>query len=400
VSTAAAPTRVLHVIEPGSSLACSGSDAACLWLLTLIAQTPGLCHDVLVLGTQRDEEHLLALGIDTTDRITPLRGDPVLASRALERFIACRGGADATLAWTTRAGDALRAARAPNLRLASLAVAAGPGAGVKREESARESDPLPAGAKGETPSRSPEAQATEQGDIGRMTGPDEMPAPPSEADAHARSGVWPLPPRVHGRDDLRRALEIEDHEVVIAFISDRPEHTDPRVLIWAIDMLRLIGVPATALASSRAPAMTPARRMMPMARMGVGLIEVDGPTTPFMPACDILIAVGASRRMPGAPEVTAPAALLARAALVQGSPVLALESVARLAPSALTLEAMTPSAIVDQIVPLWRGGFRPGDRPARAAPKACPGAFDLPGPRLGESARAGPVGAPAGGPGR
>lgn len=349
--------RILHVIEPGSTLSPSGSDAACLWLRTLIAQTPALHHEVLALGTQHDEDHLLAMGVDTTDRITPVRGRPLHAASAVERFAARRAKPDITLAWSVEAGLACQGARTHDLRLALVrrAIETGPKAVRAR----------PGGAADQTAS---------PGDAG----------PGAEGRG---AGVWPLPAQARSREDIRTALEIENHELIVAVLSDRPGHADPRVLIWAVDMLRLIGIPATALASSLSRTVSPARRMMAKARMGVGMIVVDGPLTELMPACDVLVVTGdpGMNKAPDGGEGAGVGScvLLARAGLVQGSPVLALPQVVEAAPGAIAVSAMTPSAIVDQIVPLWRAGFRPGDRPIRAAPEARAADLGLPCARPG-----------------
>jgi hypothetical protein len=88
--------RLLHLIDPGE---CAWPAMAMLRAIRA-ASSSGVQHETLVIGGSDAAARAGAFGLESSSRIAPILGRPMLAAPALKRYLASRGGADVMVAWS------------------------------------------------------------------------------------------------------------------------------------------------------------------------------------------------------------------------------------------------------------------------------------------------------------
>ncbi len=98
-----------------------------------------------------------------------------------------------------------------------------------------------------------------------------------------RLGTMPVGP---SRQNLRVDLGVEEDELLIMPLAAPWSSLDAQHVIFLLGMLRVNGWKVSAVVPSCAWRLEGARRFARRAAVGTRLIVIDGPMTPWMPACD------------------------------------------------------------------------------------------------------------------
>lgn len=149
------------------------------------------------------------------------------------------------------------------------------------------------------------------------------------------------------RDFLRTQLDVDEEEFVIFPVAAPWSSLDCQRLAFLLGMLRVNGKRVTALVPANAWRLEGGRTFCKRAGVGARFIVIDGPMTPWLPACDAAFLDAAHPRDHLSPFIPrgATQVLLACAERV-GVPV-------AIAPGSLLEARPTPSAsVVDELKPL------------------------------------------------
>lgn len=241
--------RILHLVEPAWrdwSGRAGGSDGAVLLCAEAIRSTPQFDHTPLLIGGADAEAAAASMGLATTDRIHPVRNSAAIMVRSLQRFVEDRGPFDLFHVW-----DPLHPGRA-------AAVAQDAPAFETRNNTLCWSNP----------------DAAVTNFFGETTG-------------FVPAGLAPV--QRWSRRQLRESLSFEHDDVLIAVLSDRPGESVAQRLLWTMAMLRLIGVPASAVVPSTVRKAEHLRVLNSQMGSPGGLAIVREPVTSLLSACDVAV---------------------------------------------------------------------------------------------------------------
>lgn len=88
------------------------------------------------------------------------------------------------------------------------------------------------------------------------------------------------------RDDLRALLGADADEFLVFPIAGAWSELDAHRFVFLLGMLRINGTPASAVVPASAWRLVGARMFGRQSRLGTRLCVIDGPMTPWLPACD------------------------------------------------------------------------------------------------------------------
>lgn len=255
--------RVLHLIDPPEAVpvrgrpgprACSELDAALC--AAVIASTPQLDHEVLILGTDRAERWARAFGLPCESRVGV--GPGVGRGRpAVRRFVRARSSFDALQAWSERTSHAIQ--------------------GIPR--------------------------AIGHATVAREMGGHCVIRSSDSGDANSLA-----------RSSFRDRLGVDPRDRLVGLVSWSGVPTDAAKGRWVCSLASTMGERSTLVMSDRSTGITRAMRMGEQINDRVGLVVLDGPVLPLIGLFDAALCVD----LPSSPEDLARAEALAHA--TRGTP--------------------------------------------------------------------------------
>lgn len=300
--------RLLHLIDPGE---CAWPAMALLRGL-ISAGSAGVSHETLVIGGSGAAARAGSFGVDSSSRIAPILGRPMLAAPALKRYLSHRGGADVIVVWSVASAVMAhqRAGRTPVVTV--LSVPPPPFEGAARWTIAARA--IRRSALIVYPSAflrdSWVARFTLLGCPGTVTAPSPARRATHEADRAALRGEW----------------GVDAGTLVIASLGEPAAAIDAHAAVFAAGVLGVAGRAAAVVVPPDASRLDRALRFASRIRPHRRVIVDDRPVFEVLPGCDLALwyePEGEATRPGGSVYTTALGAVSLAWAEASGVPIVA-----------------------------------------------------------------------------